>query len=77
MTTKAEARRLEVLRRIRDVTGDRLYDSMSESRSVAGDLAKLHRDGLVEHDRWAGEWTWRRTKAGQEVLEAFEPKEGR
>jgi hypothetical protein len=44
----AEQRRREVLRRIRDVSGFRLYDNMAESRSVRTEITYLDNHGLIE-----------------------------
>jgi hypothetical protein len=67
--TEAEVRRLTVLRRIGDVVGDRMYESMTESRSVRSELVRLERDGLIErYIDAANEPCWRRTTAGDERL---------
>lgn len=50
--TRAEEKRIEVMRRIRDVihhaTGPRLHDNVSVSRSVRPEVYKLLQDGLIE-----------------------------
>ncbi len=70
--TKAQASRREVLRRIHDVLdhwdGPRLYDSMTRSRSVAAEIAKLAGLGLIEPCVRDGEAGYRRTVAGDEYL---------
>lgn len=68
MRTEAESRRLAVLRRIGDVIGEQMYESMSKSRSVKTELARLERDGLIERHVRDGEPCWRRTTAGDERL---------
>ncbi len=66
--TAAEVKRLEVLRRIGDVIGDRQYFNSSQSRSVRTEVARLLRDGLIEPCDRDGEPGYRRTAAGDEAL---------
>lgn len=71
----AEHRRLTVLRRINDViqhvTGPRLHESSSTSRSVRPEVYKLLADGLIERCDRDGESGFRRTAAGDaRLLEA-------
>ncbi len=70
--TAAEEKRREVLRRIRDVLdhhdGPRLYDSISKSRSVRTEIAKLIDDGLIEPCERDGDAGYRRTAEGDEYL---------
>lgn len=68
--TTAAIRRREVLNRIRDVVGDRLYDNMDRGRSVRVEVAKLLADGLIERCDRDGEPGYRRTAAGNAALEA-------
>lgn len=59
---------LLVLRRVRDVYGDRIYENASQSRSVRAQVDYLARHGLIEpHDR-DGESGWARTAAGNDAL---------
>ncbi len=66
--TAAEAKRLEVLRHIGDVIGDRQYLNSAQSRSVRVEVARLLRDGLIEPCDRDGEPGYRRTTAGDDAL---------
>lgn len=70
--TKAEAKRLEVLRRIHDVihhpTGPRIYETMTRSLSVRPEVEMLLQQGLIEACDRDGEQGYRRTTAGDQHL---------
>ncbi len=66
--TSAETKRLEVLRQIGDVVGDRQYLNSAKSRSVRAEVARLLRDGLIEPCDRDGEPGYRRTLAGDEAV---------
>lgn len=74
--TKAEQKRIEVLRRIEDVchhdTGPRMHDSMSRSRSVRPEVYQLLQWGLIAACDRDGDVGYRRTTDGDAYLSEAE-----